>query len=76
MQRVALNEWFEAIVQLMSRPARRLVSGIGVASTIDLDVGWLDEPTAFNRKLERAVQITLAGSGKRRRSYRVRRRGE
>ena len=37
------------------------MSGVGVARGIDLDVGWLDEPTAFNRKVERAVQIALAG---------------
>ena len=65
----ALNEWFAAIIRLMSKPARRLNDGGSVASGIDLDVSWLNEPTAFNRKVERAVQIALAGGSKRRRPH-------
>ena len=62
----ALNEWFAAIVQLMSKPARRLIGGDGSAGvcSISLDVEWLSAPSVFNRKVERAVQLALSKGGK------------
>ena len=62
----ALNDWFPAIVQLMSKPARRLIGGDGSAGvcSISLDVEWLSAPSIFNRKVERAVQLALSKGGK------------
>ena len=62
----ALNEWFAAIVQLMSKPARRLIGGDGSAGvcSISMDVDWLSAPSIFNRKVERAVQLALSKGGK------------
>jgi hypothetical protein len=65
----ALNEWFAAIVQLMSRPKRRLDDGASSTSTISMDVDWFDTPSDFNRKVERAVQFAIAGGYKRGRTH-------
>jgi hypothetical protein len=60
----SINEWFAALVQLMSAPKRRLNSCEGSCSSISLDLDWFDSSAEFNRKMIFAVQVALSRSGK------------
>ena len=57
----ALNEWFASIVRLMAKPTTRFRVGDAGPPTVPLvlDVSWFDERSEFERKIERAVQISI-----------------